>query len=107
MGTKGGGRVSQESFRAALSEVPGALGIDRSWRVQNLGKEWRMRILRRAGRRVIIDLVDDLDGTEAGETIIFELDGMTYEIDLSRSNANDLRRTLRPYIDEARATALH
>jgi hypothetical protein len=62
-----------------------------------------MRILRRAGRQVTIDLVDDLDGTAAGETVTFELDGHTYEIDLSSSNANYFRETLGPYIDRARA----
>jgi Lsr2 len=61
-----------------------------------------MRILRRRGRQVSIDLIDDLDGTEAGETIFFELDGHTYEIDLSESNASDFRNALKPYIYRAR-----
>jgi len=53
---------------------------------------------------VSVSLVDDFDGTEAAETIRFGLDGKNYEIDLSKSNANELRRTLRPYIDRARST---
>jgi hypothetical protein len=49
-----------------------------------------------------ITLVDDFDGTQAAETVKFSLDGKTYEIDLSKSNANELRRTLRPYVERAR-----
>jgi hypothetical protein len=60
-------------------------------------------MLRRNGREVSIFLVDDLDGTEAGETVTFELDGKSYEIDLSEANAHDLRRSLEPYVDRARA----
>ncbi|MGH9017053.1 MAG: histone-like nucleoid-structuring protein Lsr2 [Acidimicrobiales bacterium] len=52
---------------------------------------------------VIVSLVDDFDGTEAVETVKFSLDGKSYEIDLSKTNANELRRTLRPYIDRSRA----
>jgi hypothetical protein len=51
---------------------------------------------------VTVALIDDFDGTEAAETIKFALDGKTYEIDLSKSNAAELRRTLRPYVDRAR-----
>ena len=51
---------------------------------------------------VTVALVDDFDGTEAAETVKFALDGKNFEIDLSKSNANELRRTLRPYVDRAR-----
>ncbi len=51
---------------------------------------------------VTVSLIDDFDGTEAAETIKFSLDGKSYEIDLSKTNANELRRTLRPYIDRSR-----
>ena len=61
----------------------------------------KMRILRRAGREVTIALVDDLDGSEAGETVKFELDGMCYEIDLSKPNAKVLRGVFGPYIELA------
>ena len=53
---------------------------------------------------VVISLVDDFDGSQAAETLKFSLDGKNYEIDLSKSNANEFRRTLRPYVDRARAT---
>jgi hypothetical protein len=49
-----------------------------------------------------ISLIDDFDGTEAAETVKFALDGKNYEIDLSKPNASELRRTLRPYIDRSR-----
>lgn len=49
-----------------------------------------------------VSLIDDFDGTEASETVKFSLDGKSYEIDLSKPNANELRRTLRPYIDRSR-----
>jgi hypothetical protein len=32
----------------------------------------------------------------------FAIDGKNYEIDLSRANANEFRRALRPYTDRAR-----
>jgi hypothetical protein len=53
-------------------------------------------------REVTVALIDDFDGSEAAETIRFGCDGKSYEIELSKSNANELRRTLRPYIDRAR-----
>lgn len=51
---------------------------------------------------VTVSLIDDFDGTEAAETVKFALDGKNYEIDLSKPNASELRRTLRPYIDRSR-----
>ncbi|MGH8880612.1 MAG: Lsr2 dimerization domain-containing protein, partial [Stackebrandtia sp.] len=38
-------------------------------------------------QKVTVSLVDDLDGSEAGETVEFGLDGAFYEIDLSDDNA--------------------
>ena len=51
---------------------------------------------------VKVTLVDDFDGTEAAETVRFSIDGRPYEIDLTKANANELRRALRPYVDRAR-----
>ncbi|WP_280436026.1 histone-like nucleoid-structuring protein Lsr2 [Nocardia carnea] len=43
-------------------------------------------------RKVIVELVDDYDGTSrAEETVTLALDGVTYEIDLSARNAGKLR----------------
>ena len=45
-------------------------------------------------QRVNVILVDDLDGTDADETVTFGLDGTAYEIDLSSANAAKLRDAL-------------
>ena len=45
-------------------------------------------------QKVVVSLVDDLDSSEADETVEFGLDGATYEIDLSDANAATLRDRL-------------
>ncbi len=49
-----------------------------------------------------IRLVDDLDGNEADETVEFGIDGKTYEIDLSKVNADKLREHLAEFVGSAR-----
>ena len=56
-------------------------------------------------QKVNIVLVDDLDGSEASETVSFGLDGTTYEIDLNDKNAGKLRDALAPYLGHARKTS--
>lgn len=53
-------------------------------------------------QRVSIELVDDVDGTPADETVSFGLDGASYELDLSAANAAALREALAGYIGHAR-----
>jgi hypothetical protein len=53
-------------------------------------------------QRVNVVLVDDIDGSEAAETVTFGLDGVTYEIDLSEKNADKLREALAVYTGHAR-----
>ena len=53
-------------------------------------------------QKVTVTLVDDLDGTEAEETVEFGLDGASYQIDLSEDNAERLRDALSEYVDHAR-----
>jgi hypothetical protein len=53
-------------------------------------------------QKVQVLLVDDLDGSEATETVAFGLDGAAYEIDLSSGNANKLRKELEAYVEHAR-----
>ena len=53
-------------------------------------------------QKVSIVLVDDLDGTEATETVTFGLDGTSYEIDLNDANAAALREALSGYVGHAR-----
>jgi hypothetical protein len=53
-------------------------------------------------RKLVTQLVDDLDGGRADETVSFSLDGRSYEIDLSEDNAATLRKALDEYIGRAR-----
>jgi hypothetical protein len=50
-------------------------------------------------RTTIVQLVDDIDGTEAHETVKFGLDGYTFEIDLSTKNATKLRNVMQTYVE--------
>lgn len=53
-------------------------------------------------QRVNIVLVDDIDGTDATETVTFGLDGVNYEIDLTEANATALRESLATYVGHGR-----
>jgi hypothetical protein len=53
-------------------------------------------------QRVNVVLVDDIDGSEAAETVVFGLDGAQYEIDLSAANADKLREVLSLYVGHGR-----
>lgn len=51
-----------------------------------------------------MELIDDLDGTAASQTVKFALDGSSYEVDLSDANANELRSSLERFTAHARRT---
>lgn len=53
-------------------------------------------------QKYVVELLDDIDGTEATDTITFALDGVSYAIDLSDSNAEQLRDAFNPYVSAAR-----
>lgn len=53
-------------------------------------------------KKTSVVLVDDLDGSEADETVSFALDGEKYEIDVTNEHAAQLRDALAPYIGAAR-----
>jgi hypothetical protein len=53
-------------------------------------------------QKVQVLLLDDIDGSEAAQTVRFGLDGSSYEIDLSDSNADALRSALASYIANGR-----
>ncbi|GGO78333.1 histone-like nucleoid-structuring protein Lsr2 [Nocardioides deserti] len=53
-------------------------------------------------QKIHIVLEDDLDGSEATETVSFGLDGTSYEIDLNDQNAAALRESLATYVGHAR-----
>jgi hypothetical protein len=56
-------------------------------------------------QRVHVVLVDDVDGSDATETVTFGLDGSSYEIDLNEKNAAALRDALAPYVGHARRSS--
>jgi hypothetical protein len=53
-------------------------------------------------QKVTVQLVDDLDGSVAEETVEFGLDGISYQIDLSSVNAEKIRDLLEDYVAHAR-----
>jgi len=58
-------------------------------------------------KKIHVHLIDDLDASEASETVRFEVDGKTYEIDLSSRNAQRFRAEIAPYIAHARRVLTH
>ncbi len=53
-------------------------------------------------QKVHIVLVDDIDQSDAQETVSFGLDGKEYAIDLNKKNARSLRDALAPYVAHGR-----
>jgi len=53
-------------------------------------------------RTTIVQLIDDIDGSKAAETVRFAVDGRTYEIDLSTEHAEGLRHSLAQFVAVAR-----
>jgi nucleoid-associated protein Lsr2 len=52
--------------------------------------------------KTVVEVIDDLDGSKAEETIRFALDGAEYEIDLSGAHSKKLRDALQPYLKAGR-----
>ncbi|MFF5304887.1 Lsr2 family protein [Streptomyces sp. NPDC013161] len=55
-------------------------------------------------QKTVVLLTDDISGGDADQTLIFGLDGKSFEIDLNDRNAEKLRKALRPYIEAGRKT---
>ncbi|HZS20890.1 MAG TPA: Lsr2 family protein [Pseudonocardiaceae bacterium] len=53
-------------------------------------------------QKIVVSLVDDLDGGKADETVEFSLDGKNYEIDLSDDHATAFRDALATYVAAGR-----
>ena len=51
---------------------------------------------------MVVSTIDPTDGSQADVTIRFGLDGAEFELNLSMAHAEELRRTLGPYIKVAR-----
>lgn len=54
--------------------------------------------------KTLIELIDDLDGSPAAETVTFAVDGVSYEIDLNEGNAAQLREAITTWADRGRRT---
>ena len=62
-------------------------------------------------QKTVVTFEDDLDGSEAEGTVTFALNGVQYELDLSKKNRDKLLKALEPYVSgdrkvSARATAV-
>ena len=53
-------------------------------------------------QRVFVEMVDDLDGGAADQTVPFSLDGVSYEIDLSNDNIKEFHEAIAGFVDSAR-----
>ena len=53
-------------------------------------------------KKTIVQLIDDLEGGAAQETVQFAIDGNAYEIDLNARNAARLRDAIAPFVGGAR-----
>ncbi len=52
-------------------------------------------------QKTIVQFTDDLDGSEASQTVEFGYQGKTYKLDLNDKNAAELEEALAPYIAAA------
>ena len=53
-------------------------------------------------RTTTVQLTDDIDGSQAAESVSFAIDGRSYEIDLSTEHADRLRHSLARFVAAAR-----
>jgi hypothetical protein len=53
-------------------------------------------------KKTVVLLEDDIDGSEATETLSFALDGSDYEIDLNEGHAKELRDALARFTNAGR-----
>ncbi len=49
-----------------------------------------------------MELVDDVDGSRAAQTVRFAVDGQDYEIDLNDAHARELRAVIEPFVAAGR-----
>jgi Lsr2 len=53
-------------------------------------------------QRVVTELTDDIDGSQAVETVTLGYKGKQYKIDLSQKNLDRLEKALAPYLGHGR-----
>lgn len=51
--------------------------------------------------KVTVELVDDLDGSPADETIHFSINGSGFRIDVSKKNSDAFWKAVKPFVDAA------
>ncbi len=56
-------------------------------------------------QKTIVHFTDDLDGSEATQSVEFGYQGKAYKLDLSDQNASELEEALAPYIAAAQKAA--
>jgi Lsr2 len=56
-------------------------------------------------KETITKLTDDIDGSEAAESVTFSLRGVDYEIDLSQKNLAGLEKAFAKWVDAGREVA--
>jgi Lsr2 len=78
----------------------GSLQIVRLFTADAQPTSWRIPM----AQKVLVEMLDDLDGSPATHTVPFGLDGISYEIDLSDDNAAALRDELARFINAGRRT---
>lgn len=55
---------------------------------------------------VSVVVTDDIDGSAGAETVMFGVDGATYEIDLAETNRAKLTAAMAPYVEAGRRVSL-
>lgn len=55
-------------------------------------------------KKTVVELIDDIDGTEASTTVEFALQGVEYEIDLSDEHVDQIHADFTKWIISARRT---
>jgi Lsr2 len=53
-------------------------------------------------QKMVVEVLDDIDGSPADRTVTFGFDGRDYEIDLSSKHADQLAKALEPFVAGAR-----
>ncbi len=52
--------------------------------------------------RITVEVVDDLDGSVADETVHFTWEGKSLVVDLNKKNADKMRKAIEPFVAAAR-----
>jgi len=78
-------------------ELERLAGIATRQRLRSGGTYWQV-----LARTTIVQLIDDIDGSKAAETVRFAVDGGTYEIDLSAEHTEGLWHSLAQFVAAAR-----